>query len=190
MAKYRKVDQRIWNDAKFRDLSDSAKLVFFLLLTHPNMTALGGMRSSISGLADEMGWPPEAFREAFREVLSKGMVEVDEKASLIALPRFLRYNRPESPNVVTAWAKCLDMLPESPLRNRIVMRAEASLAGFSRGYQDAFRKAFGKALLKAMPNQEQEQEQELKPTLPERPGSTQAVEYAHEAGDPWAEGAA
>ena len=60
------MDPRIWNDAKFRDLSDNAKLVFFMLLTHPNMTALGAMRATVAGLAEEMGWEPEAFREAFR----------------------------------------------------------------------------------------------------------------------------
>src|ERR1700712_4610425 len=102
MARYRKVDSRIWNDAKFRELSDKGKLAFFMLLTHPSMTALGGMRTTISGLAEEIGWPPEAFREAFQEVSRKGMAKHDEKACLMVLPNFLRYNRPESPNVIRA----------------------------------------------------------------------------------------
>ena len=67
MAKYRKVDPRIWNDAKFRDLSDNGKLVFFFLLTHPNMTSLGAMRHTIPGLAAELGWDVEVFGKAFQE---------------------------------------------------------------------------------------------------------------------------
>lgn len=90
MARYRKVDSRIWNDAKFRALSDNGKLAFFMLLTHPNMTALGGMRTTVSGLAEELGWPTEGFREAFQEALQRGMAKQDEKACLVVLPNFLR----------------------------------------------------------------------------------------------------
>ena len=83
MARYRKVDPRIWNDAKFASLTDAGKLVFFFLLTHPNMTALGAMRHSIPGMAAELRWGLEAFRQAFLEAHSKGMVKHDEKASLV-----------------------------------------------------------------------------------------------------------
>jgi hypothetical protein len=65
-VKYRKIDPRIWNDAKFRELSDKGKLVFLFVLTHPCMTALGAMRGTMAGLAAELGWPAEAFQEAFR----------------------------------------------------------------------------------------------------------------------------
>ena len=158
MSRYRKVDPRIWNDAKFVALSDQAKLVFFMLLTHPNMTALGAMRATIAGLAEELGWQLEAFREAFREVITKGMAEHDEKGRLIALPKFLRYNEPESPNVVKAWAASADLLPECRLKTVVIQRAKA----FVEAKSEAFREAFPQALAKGMANQEQEQEQEQK----------------------------
>lgn len=156
MARYRKIDSRIWNDQKFRELSDSAKLMFFMLLTHPSMTALGAMRGTLSGLAEEIGWEPEAFREAFREALSKGMAEHDPKAAFIGLPNFLKYNPPESPNVVKAWVSALDLIPECSLKTRAIARAKA----FTEGLGEAFQKAFREAFAKAIPNQEQEQEQE------------------------------
>jgi hypothetical protein len=156
MSRYRKIDPRIWNDAKFVALSDNAKLVFFMLLTHPNMTALGAMRATLSGLAEELGWSVEAFREAFREATEKGMVEHDQKACLIALPKFIQYNPPESPNVIKAWASSLDLLPECALRTRVITRFKDYTEGLTEGFRDAFGKSFGKT----MPNQEQEQEQE------------------------------
>lgn len=156
MARYRKVDSRIWNDAKFRALSDNGKLVFFFLLTHPHMTALGAFRGTIAGLTEELGWKPEAFREAFREGCAKGMIEHDQKACLIALPNFLKYNPPEIPNVVKAWTTALDLLPECGLKSVAIQRAKA----FTEGMTEAFGKAFTEALPKAMPNQEQEQEPE------------------------------
>jgi hypothetical protein len=92
VSRYRKIDPRIWNDAKFRDLSDRGKLAFLFILTHPHMTSLGAMRGSLSGLATELGWSEKAFREAFGEALAKGMLEHGEKASFVGVPNFLRYN--------------------------------------------------------------------------------------------------
>lgn len=152
MSRYRKIDPRIWNDAKFASLSDNAKLVFFMLLTHPNMTALGAMRATIPGLAAELNWTTEAFREAFGEALAKAMAKHDERACLIVLPRFLKYNSPESPNVTKAWIGAIDLLPECDLKTEVIQQAKA----YAEGLPEAFGKAFREAFAKAMPNQEQE----------------------------------
>ncbi len=165
MSKYRKIDVRIWNDAKFRDLSHNAKLVFFFLLTHPNMTALGAMRSTLSGLAEELDFELEAFREAFREAFAKGMVKHDSKACLIALPNFIKYNQPESPNVVKAWVNSLDLLPECDLKNDVISLSANALKGYSKAFREALPEAFLKTYPKSMPNQEQEQEQEQEQDL-------------------------
>ena len=146
MSHYRKIDVRIWNDAKFQTLSDAAKLAFFLLLTHPNMTALGAMRGTPDGLAAELKDLREAFPEAFREVMAKGMAEYDENARLIALPNFVKYNPPTSPNVVKAWANALEYLPECELKTVVVQRAVAFAEGMSKG----FGKAIPHALREAM----------------------------------------
>ncbi len=157
MGRYRKIDTRIWNDAKFRAMSDRAKLAFFFLLTHPHMTSLGAMRATVPGLAMEMGWPEKAFREAFREALAKGMAKHDEVACFVCLPNFIRYNPPESPNVVKSWLACVDLLPECDSKVQLLQQVKA----FGEGLGEGFRKAFAfleKALPKGMPNPEQEQE--------------------------------
>jgi Sec-independent protein translocase protein TatA len=175
MSRYRKIDPRIWNDARFRLLSDNGKLAVFLLLTHPNMTALGAMRATLPGLAAELGWSTEAFRQAFAEASAQCIVEHDEEACFIGLPKFLRYNQPESPNVVKAWAAAVDLLPECDLKSVVLQRAQ----GFAEGMSEAFSKAFREAFPKAMRNQEQEQEQELnKSKSPKGDSSTTNVVVA------------
>ncbi len=156
--KYRKIDPKIWNDEKFRILSDRGKLAFLFLLTHPHMTPLGAMRATSPGLAAELGWSEKAFREAFQEAFIKDMVKADERACFIWLPKFLKYNPPESPNVVKAWVKSLDDLPECDLKVQCIQRAKA--------YAEDLPKAFGEAFAKTMPNQEQEQEQDKPPCIP------------------------
>jgi hypothetical protein len=97
MARFRKISSRIWNDGKFRALSDDAKLIFLLLLTHPHMTALGAMRATVAGLAAELQWAEKRFHRGFTEILERRMVRYNEGSSLIWLPNFLKYNPPENP---------------------------------------------------------------------------------------------
>ena len=168
MAKFRKIDPRIWNDAKFRDLSDRGKLVFLMLLTHPHMTSIGAMRGTVEGLASELCWPAKAFREAFREALAKGIAKHDERAALIWLPNFLKYNAPESPNVVKAWIGALDLLPECDLKLQAIQRSKDSAKALPEAFGKAFEEAFGKAFAKTMPYPEPEPEPEPEPSR-ERP---------------------
>lgn len=179
MARYRKVDSRIWNDAKFSSLSDDGKLVFLMLLTHPSMTSLGGMRGTLTGLAAELEWLAERFGEGFQECSRKGMAEVDETAHLIALPNFLRYNPPENPNVVKAWVSAWDLLPECDLKGIVLTRAYDATRGRPDGFRKAFDEAFGRPLpqpfANGMPNQEQEPEQEPDASLPSQEGTELTV---------------
>ena len=158
MARYRKVDTRIWNDLKYNHLSDDAKLVFVLLLTHQHLTPIGAMRATKSGLAAELHWNVEKFETCFSEIISLGMARYDEAASFLWLPNFLKYNRPESPNVVRSWDHLLDYLPECDLKNILIESISIHVATMSESFTDALPLVFRKTI----PNQEQEQEQDHK----------------------------
>ncbi len=152
MSYFRKIDVKIWNDAKFRSLSSTGKLVFLMLVTHPNMTAIGAMRATPDGLAAEL-WSDndeafvgfrEGFLKGFREVLSEGLAEHDSKACCVFIPNFVKYQAAESPNVIKAWAKQVEWVPECALRTRAVAGVEVYTKGLSEGFHKAFLKAFPK----------------------------------------------
>lgn len=160
--KYRKISPRVWNDVKFRRFSNNAKLVFFMLLTHPSTSAIGTLRSYVQGLAPELGWSEEVFREAFGELLSQNMVVYAEKDGLIWLPNFMKYNIPESPNVLKSWYPSWNDCPECELKNVVYLAVKKFSEGFQEAFQEAFHEAFEKESAFPLPNQEQEQEQELR----------------------------
>jgi hypothetical protein len=159
MARYRKIDVRIWNDAKFCSLSERGKLAFFFLLTHPHLTMVGAMRASIPGLAAEVGMDLEVFQKAFREISAKSMAALDENTCFLWLPNFLKYNRPESPNVVRAWPQALELLPECEMKSALCGALRSMTEGLSISFREAYAEVFGKGTA----NQKQEHQQKQEP---------------------------
>lgn len=158
MARYRKVSVQIWNDEWFSSLSDDGKLAFLFVLTHPNMTAVGAMRTTIEGLAAELGWTSRRLREAFAKPFESLRLVFDEGSKLLWARNFLRHNPPESPNVVKAWAAAIEALPEGATKLGVIASVEAFAEGLSEGFRKAWRSHGGRlseALAKSMANQEQ-----------------------------------
>lgn len=156
MSRYRNIHCLIWNDDKFPFASDDCKLVFFHLLTTPYSSPFGMYKISVSGLADEMRWPVKRYEKAFREALSKGFLKYDERHYVILLPKFLKHNPPNNPNVLKSWAPMVAELPDSTLK----VEWFSLLKGLLEGFGEGFRKAFAEAWPKGMPIQDQDQEQE------------------------------
>jgi hypothetical protein len=160
MARYRKIDTRMWADGKFRELSSpgpSAKYLWVFLLTGPHTTNLPGLfRTGEMSLAEELGWSLEGFRKGFAELLAKGLVRADWKARVVWIPNAIKYNPPDNPNVVKSWRDSWDEVPECPLKDE----AYEALKGFTEGLSEGFGKAFREGCAKGLANQEQEQEQE------------------------------
>jgi len=159
MARYRKIDTRMWGDCKFRELSSpkpSGKYLWMFLLTGPQTSNIPGLfHAGEMALAEELEWSVEDFREAFGEVFRKGLVEADWKARVVWVPNAVKYNQPESPNVVKSWRYAWDEIPECNLK----AEAHERLKAFTEGLGEGFAKAFAEACAQPSPNQEQEQEQ-------------------------------
>lgn len=142
MAHYRKIDTRILLDQKVNSLSSDARLVFLHLLVHINLTSLGAMRASVPGLADELHWEVARFEPALNELCHHHMVRYDQTARFLWLPQFLKYNVPESPNVVKSWETAFGYLPESPLRDALVVHVKQLVSGLSLPFQEALPACF------------------------------------------------
>ena len=188
MSRYRKIEVRMWADEKIRRLSGfkpSGLALWMYLLTGPHTGPIPGLfRVSEAGMAEELGWDLKAFREAFREVFQEGLIEASLESHLLWIPNAIRYNKPESPNVIRSWRTELDILPECPLKTAAVEGLFSFIKSLGKPYEQAFleiagtlltklagkplpkpsrkasRKASGNPSPNPTPNQEQEQEQE------------------------------
>lgn len=174
---YGKVDRRIWNDAKFRGLGDDGQLVFLMLLTHPHMTSAGAMRSNLPGLAAEKGWTLERFRKAFEAASKAGMAEYDEAAGMVAIPNYLKHNKPSNPNQVKGCAYALEMLPECQLKQSVANRCLNGITWDSEWLKDGLDKPF------RTQEQEQEIEQQQEKALDNSPAVQQRTKTTSTEGD-------
>lgn len=164
MARYRKIEQRMWADAKFRALSPippCGQGLWVWLVAGPHTGPIPGVLTiGEAGMAERLGWPLEAFREAFREALGLGMVRADLEAPIVWLPRAIHHNPPQSPNVVRSWSDAWQEVPECDLKVTVYKYLKAFAEGMDKAFAIAFHEAIEKPFAKPLANQEQEQEQE------------------------------
>lgn len=159
MARYRKIDPRIWNDAKFSHLSNDAKLLFIYLLTSPQTQMIGAVPMRSESVAAELGFDMERYGIRYQELYDMGIAEYDDRG-LYWVKNFLKYNSPDNPKVVISWRECLDFLPECPLLQKIIESAKTHCLSRGERYIEAFQKGIGNGMSYGMPYKEQEQEQE------------------------------
>jgi hypothetical protein len=148
---------KIWGDDRFSRLSKpqpNGQTLWLYLLTGPHTTTLPtAFVAGEAGLAEALGWSLASFRKVFMEVLAEGLVEVDMKCRLVFIPKAVRHNPPQSPNVVIAWRKAFDELPDCALKQRVFSHTLAELIFIGKG--EAFQKAFGDTFIYTFVESEQ-----------------------------------
>ena len=160
MARYRKIDPRIWRDEKFRRLSLEEKAVAMYVLTSSQMNRIGLFYFSALLAAEEMGMLPETFQERFGNVCQTLFWQWDQGSKTVYLPNWWKYNSPENPNVMKGCLDDLHELPETPFMERFSVNTRY----LSGNVCQTFRERFGNVSTQEQ-EQEQEQEREDDPTL-------------------------
>jgi len=176
VSRYRKIEVRTWGDDKFCRLSripPCGQGLWLYMLSGPHTGPIPGLfRAGRAALAEELGWDMKGFDKAFKELSDQGMIKADPATRLMWIPNAIKHNRPESLNVIKAWGKEFDLLPDSPVKDDALAFIEAYVKGLSepfvKTFSDAFREALRKASAKAIairngmarPIQEQEQDKE------------------------------
>ena len=151
MARFRKIDPKIWNDAKFTALSNDAKLLFIYLLTSPMMTVLGAVPMRSPAVAAELGFDSKRYAIRYKELYDMGIVEYDDRG-LFWVKNFLKYNAPDNPKVVISWSGAVDLLPECGLLTKVIENAKNHCFQRGSGFSEAFENSIGNRMRYGMAN--------------------------------------
>jgi len=112
---YRKIYLKLWTDPAFRRLSMPEKFVAVFLLAGPQTNRIGIYQLSIGLAADLCGMTPEAFREALLRVVEALRWRWDERAEILFIPTWWRYNAPDNWKAFHGALADLDSLHPTPL---------------------------------------------------------------------------
>ncbi len=153
--RYRKISPKMWGDRSFRSLSfprPNAQTLWVYLLTGPHTTNLPGLWELGPGqCAERLLWRPRALQRCWREIETLGMASWDQVSRVLMVPNvLLKYDSPESPNVVKAWGKRYSELPDCELKARWVLMARERMQSLSGPFQGVFAQVFSKAMAEAM----------------------------------------
>jgi hypothetical protein len=115
MNRYSQVYSQIWFDEKYTELSDAAKLMFLYALTSPHGNMIGYYRLPVGYAACDLGWDKTDAANALKELASADMIRYDDKANVILIRHFLKYNPIQNENQAKGAVKLLEDIPLSPL---------------------------------------------------------------------------
>ena len=142
MTRYRTVHCLIWSDDKFPFVSDDCQLVWFHILTTPFSSPFGLYKATPEMLAAEKRWALKRYLKAFQEGLAECFFKYHPKHQLILIPKFLKYNPPHNPNVLKAWSKVYDELPDCSLKAEFYHTLKVFLESYGEGFQEVFLESF------------------------------------------------
>ncbi|MBQ9539528.1 MAG: hypothetical protein IJU95_09675 [Treponema sp.] len=116
MSRYAYIHTQIWKDRKFRQLSESSKLLYIAMLTAPNSNMLGFYEWPVAyALHDLGGWQEDKFSSCLQEIEAQGMACYDTEYEVLFIRNFLKHNPLSSIKQVVGGAKYFSTLPPSPL---------------------------------------------------------------------------
>lgn len=147
------VEPYMWVDPQVRALPESARWMWFHLLTSPRATRLPGLlKASPLVVMADLSWdraPEGGLRWSESEILSRGIertlsaltalentqhqrtgipwVVVDRTDNLIVLPRRVAHQLPANANIVKGWLTELREIPPSMGRDTWIVHAHTSL---------------------------------------------------------------
>lgn len=149
MARYRKFDPRFWKDEKVRSLTLTEKAIASYCITG-QCNRIGIFSFSPGEGAEDLDIKPGTFGEGFKKVVKVLRFGWDEKARVMYLPRWWKYNTPENPNVLKAYLSDLHEVPNSPL----IELFTKNLIYLPETFHITFAEGIAKAIGKQPPNQE------------------------------------
>ena len=85
------------------------------LLTSPHRNILGFYFLPAPYACFDLGWDEKRFQKGLQELLQTGRVKYDERAHVVLVMNYLKYNPLENPNQVKSALEKLDTIPQTPL---------------------------------------------------------------------------
>ena len=112
---YQKIECRIWDDERFRQLSDAAKVIFFNLLANKNGNLIGLFVIRRGYIMEDTSKKEAEVIKAMEEILKHEWMFYDEQTSVLFIKNYLESCPVVTGDKVTSAVKILEKLPKNKL---------------------------------------------------------------------------
>ena len=140
MARFRKIDPRIWADEKFRHLIPQDKLIALHCLTSSQANRIGIFYLSPALAAEQLGMKAEGYAKGIQRVCDTLGWGIDEAVNVLYMPTWWRYNGGIGHLTLRGYLEDLHEVPQTPLlqefmanRTHLSDRESAELDTFAMG---------------------------------------------------------
>ena len=123
MARYYPVSPLYWSDDKVSRWPDEAKLLALYLLTCPHRNLEGLYRLPIAYIQADLSWGEDEVYAGFEYVVEQGFAEYDYDASVVFLPKALKYHQPSTTPQVQGAINALQAVPDTRLYDSFLAAA-------------------------------------------------------------------
>ena len=115
---YARLPRTIWDEVRFRGLTEQGRLLYLLLRTGPSSWSCGLYRTTVMGLAGDLNWSLDRTESRLEEVTATGLVEWDPEARVVFVPAAVTDFPPMNPKMVSGWILTAEQIPPSRLVRR------------------------------------------------------------------------
>ena len=136
--------REIWDDPKFYERSEIARLVYLYALSTTYGNGLGCFKVGKAAMTEESRLLPERFKEGFDECLANGLFKYDETVRVLLIPTYFERNPPANPNGIKALAKEFVKIPPSQLKAECYLTIAGWVAKRMESFSTCFSECFEK----------------------------------------------
>lgn len=135
--RYIRIASKIWQDDKFRAISDEAKLLYLYILTSQHSNMIGYYLLPKPYVAYDLKWLPEQLNKRFSELLQIGLIKYCDKGDVVLIPNFLKYNTIQNPNQAKGAVNRLKEVPQNTLVDEFL----ACIKEYAEPFVEEFKEA-------------------------------------------------
>lgn len=141
--RYIRIASKVWQDDKFRTISDEAKLLYLYILTSQHSNMIGYYLLPKPYVAYDLKWLPEQLDKRFTELLQIGLVKYCDKGDVVLIPNFLKYNTIQNPNQAKGAVNRLKEVPQNTLVDEFLACIKEYAEPFVEEFKEALPQGYG-----------------------------------------------
>lgn len=156
MRQFGRIETAIWQNPKFRSLSDDGRALWLYALCCPHGNAVGCFVLPTGYIMADLGWGQERASATVSELFAKGLIDRDETTSLTRVRGWWGHNTIENGNVAKGAIKAIVALPRCAVLSRFL----ADFERFPKALENELRNTFPNGYPNGIETKEPEPEPE------------------------------